>query len=151
MIVLIILLSILSAILYRAGGMDRQTKHWLPVWARKSWVRDWICPACCLLPLLLKHPSFWFIPAYGALGGMFSTYWDWMFKGEDNYWFSGFMCGAVGLLLIPAGVSWLPLIIRALFIAIGWGAWCKIFSNDFVEEYGRGFIVSIATIIFFSP
>ena len=150
MIYLILFLSVISAILYRAGGMSKDVKHWIPKWLRQSWVRDWLCPACALLPAFILHPSWWFIVAYGALRGAFSTYWDGLSKdGEGNFWFAGFMCGIAGFPLLFCGFAWWLLLIRAMAIAITWGAWCAIFSNDFTEEYGRGFLVSFATKILF--
>ena len=138
-----IIAVVFSAILYRAGGLDKETKHWIPVWLRQSWVRDWLCPFFSYSVLLLAwHPSSWvgwvsLVLAYGLLGVSLSTYWDWLF-GFDNYWFSGFMCGLSALPLVLDGFPWWLVVIRAVAIALAWGIWCKVFGNDNVEEYGRG-------------
>ena len=144
---LILFLSIVSAILYRAGGMSQDTKHWIPKWLRHSWVRDWLCPICALLPLVLVYPSWLFILAYLALAGCLTTYWDFLF-GFDNFWFSGFMCGVAAFMLIWVGLTWWLILIRAIALALLWGGICAVSSNDFVEEYSRGFTLSFATIIF---
>ena len=146
MIFLTIALSVLSAILYRAGGMGKDQEHWMPQWMRHSWIRDWLCPACCLTPIAIVNPSWLLILAYGALGGMLSTYWDWLF-GFDNFWFSGFMCGAVGFLMLWMGIPWWVLLIRAVTIALLWGGICAATKNDFVEEYSRGFTLSLSTLL----
>lgn len=135
----VLFLSAISACLYRAGGLSKEEKHWIPVWARHSWVRDWLCPLCMYI---LFVPQSWYqltmwVLCYGATGGFLSTYWDWLFK-YDNYWFSGFMVGLAGLFLIALGLSWQLLLLRAFILAISWGAWCTIFSDADVEEYGRG-------------
>lgn len=147
MIILILSLSVISAILYRAGGMDKQTPHWIPVWMRQSWVRDWLCPFCCLFPMVMITPSWWFILAYVALAGAFSTYWDFLFNDTDNYWFSGFMCGVAAFMLIWCGYAWYFILARAVAVAVLWGGLCALSSNDFFEEYSRGFTVSLSALL----
>lgn len=148
----ILILSVISAILYRAGGMSKDPSaepKWIPVWLRQSWVRDWLCPMCVLL---LWFPGFnwgliWWLLAYGATGGMLTTYWDWLFK-FDNFWFSGFMVGLAGLFLIGLGQPWMPLVGRSFLLAILWGAWSLAIGKDYVEEMGRGFfLVSTMAVI----
>jgi len=160
----ILILSLLSACAYRAGGMGKEADAkptWMPMWMRQSWVRDWLCPMCVLA---LWLPSTWFkwfvycvtfghtaIPAqgfemimwllaYGATGGMLTTYWDWLFK-YDNFWFSGFMVGLAGLFLIGLNQPWMPLVGRSLLLAILWGGWSALIGKDWLEEYGRGFFL----------
>lgn len=129
--------SIISAILYRAGGMDKQTKHWIPVWLRHSAVRDHGCTLCILAPWLILVQSWWFVLAYLFLWGALSTYWDWLF-GYDNYWFSGFMVGIALFPLVFCGIPWWIILIKAIGISVSWGLICKFSGSDFVEEYGRG-------------
>ena len=153
MVGLILMLSGISAILYRAGGMDKETKHWIPVWLRQSWVRDWLCPICALLPLVFIHPSAWFILAYLILAGSLSTYWDFLF-GWDNFWVSGFMCGIAAFPLLFCGFHIPQFLIRAFFLAIIWGGVNASVNNnniphsDFIEEYARGFSLAFSAIIF---
>jgi hypothetical protein len=144
----LVVLAAISAVLYRAGGLDKETKHWIPIWLRNSWVRDWLCPLCSYSALLLFWQPFSFLgwglllPSYALLGVSLSTYWDWLFK-FDNYWFSGFMCGLSAFPLIFAGLPWEVVIIRSITLALAWGIWCKLFGNDNVEEYGRGAFVTM--------
>lgn len=142
---LTLLLSILSAVLYRAGGMSQDEERWIPKWLRHSWVRDWLCPICALLPLTISSPSWWFIAAYLALAGALTTYWDFLF-GYDNFWFAGFMCGVAGFFLIGIYAWWL-ILIRAIVISVLWGWICSKSSDVFVEEYSRGFNLSFSSII----
>lgn len=140
-LILMIVCVIFSSILYRAGGMSKEQKYWIPVWARHSWVRDWLCPFFCLLPLFIQHPHWVFILSYGLMGASFSTYWDWLFK-FDNYWFSGFMVGVSLVPLVFIGFVWWVILLKAVLIGIAWGGWCAIFKNDHVEEHGRGGIAA---------
>jgi len=147
MIILYILIaSIVSSILYRAGGMSKEQPYWIPVWMRHSWVRDWLCPMCFGI-FFLPHTWFQFgmwLCFYGATGGMFSTYWDWMFGDVDNFWFSGFMVGLASLFLLWA-IPWYWIVGRAVFLAVMWGGvnllahkyhWAH---SDHIEEHTRGF------------
>lgn len=142
---MILILSIISAILYRAGGMAKEQKHWIPVWMRHSWVRDYLCPVCALLPVVLVYPSWWIILAYGLSVASLSTYWDRLF-GYDNYAFSGFICGIAFFPLLFCGVGWVYLMLRALVLYATWGLICHFSDNDFVEEYSRGFSFTAAVI-----
>jgi hypothetical protein len=82
--------------------------------------------------------SWLLVPTYALLGGAFSTYWDWLFKGEDNFWFSGFMVGLALFPLIFCGFIWWVILIRAIVLSIAWGVICSLSDNDFTEEYVRG-------------
>lgn len=145
MIYPVIICSTISSILYRAGGLSVSEPYWIPTWMRQSWVRDWLCPFFCLLPLFLERPSWLFILAYGAMGGAFSTYWR--FKGKANFWLSGFMVALAAAPLIFCGFIWWRLAIRAIVLAVAWGAWSLLIGNDHWEEHGRGFLVPITDVI----
>lgn len=146
MLLIIIICSLISSILYRAGGLGKEQKYWIPIWMRHSWVRDWLCPFFCLLPLFIQHPSWLFILTYGLMGAAFTTYWDKLFK-FDNHWFSGFMVGMSAFPLIFCGFAWWILLIRALALGISWGAWSSAIGNDHIEEHGRGFLVGLSALI----
>lgn len=138
-LLLALILSIPSAIMYRAGGMDKQTRHWIPVWMRKSWVRDWICPLCILAPFIaVLGSSWWFLLAYLLSVASLSTYWDWLFKNVDNFYFSGCMVGLALFPLIFCGIPYWFIIGRALLLGMSWGVICEVTGSDFIEEYGRG-------------
>lgn len=134
--------AVLSSILYRAGGLARTQRYWLPLFMRRSWVRDWLCPLCVLLPLFIQHPSWWFVLAYGALGGALTTYWDWLFE-FDNYWFSGCVAGLALLPLALCGFSLVTILVKALVLAVAWGVWSLVWTNDHAEEHGRGFLLAV--------
>lgn len=144
-ILLSILGSIFSSICYHAGGLDQTEPYWIPKWMRQSWVRDWICPFFCLLPLFIQHPSWWFVPAYGLMGAAFSAYWK--YKGNTNFWVSGLFVGLAAFPLLFCGFVWWLLLCRAIFIALWWGFWSAVIGNDHIEEHGRGFFPGIAALI----
>lgn len=146
MITKIILLALIAptAIMYRAGGMAKHfttQPHWIPMWARQKWIRQWMIPTLWALAFIpMVHD--WFqavmlVCFIGASGGMLGTYWDWLFK-FDNYWFAGFFVGLAGFFLLPLGIPWYLILGRSFLLAILWGGWCAIFGNDVVEEFGRG-------------
>ena len=141
----VLIACIISGTLYRAGGMSKDKEAnptWIPMWLRKSWVRDWLCPAFLLLPLLcFWRPSSlldWglLLPYYGLSGAALSTYWDWLF-GEDNFYAHGFGCGLAGFCLITF-VPWWILTLRLIICTVGMGLWSKWQDNDVWEECGRG-------------
>jgi hypothetical protein len=142
----VILLSFISALAYRCGGMGTESEarpKWIPNWLRHSWIRDWLCPLFVYgsLAILLSPSSLlqWGMLAlcYPLLGGALSTYWDKLF-GFDNFWFAGFMCGVAAFPLVFYVVNPWGIVLRAILLAILWGAWCAWQSVDYVEEMGRG-------------
>ena len=141
----VLICSIISSILYRAGGLSQEQPYWIPKWMRHTWVRDWLCPIFCLLPLFILHPSWLFLLAYGAMGGAFTTYWK--HNGKANFWLSGFVVGLAALPLIWGEFVWWHLLIRAVLIAVTWGAWSLLIGNDHLEEHGRGFFAGIFSFI----
>ena len=143
-----LLATIASSILYRAGGMskdDTAKPTWIPKWMRKSWVRDWLIPMVCILTIWITchiKINLWWLLFYGLTGAGLTTYWDWLFK-EDNFWFAGFMVGIATFPLIFCGLHWYMVLARALVLAVLWGGWCAIFSNDVWEEAGRGSFITL--------
>jgi len=147
MISLIVLSAIISGILYRAGGLSKEEKSWIPVWMRHSWVRDWLCPMCVLLFFI---PQSWFqlamwLCAYGVMGGMLSTYWDWLFK-KDTFWFAGLCVGLALLFLIGLGVAWGLIVARAAILGVSWGILCANTGSADIEEYGRGSLLVLTLL-----
>jgi hypothetical protein len=154
---ILLLISCISAILYRAGGQgkdpDAQPK-WMPMWLRDHWVRDWLIPGVVLLTIMLTFVNarasvniVSFICSYGLMGAALSTYWDWLFKGKDNMYMHGF---GVGLALFPLslfGMSWCGVIIRAVVLGLSMGLLQKyvlkkqIPHSDVIEEMGRGALI----------
>jgi hypothetical protein len=138
-IINLLILTILSGIVYRLGGIGKPFK---------TWMRDWICPLFFIITLLLWfQPKLWwnwflFIPIYGLMGAALTTYWDFIF-GYDNYWAHGFVCGIATFLLYWLGIHWWAILIYSIMVSVGMGFWSKIISNDFVEEFGRGFVLCI--------
>lgn len=149
-----ILLSVISAVLYRAGGMSKDpgTKpEWIPTWMRQSWVRDWLIPLLSLGTFLIWWEINWsmwwlLLICYPLMGASFSTYWDWLF-GKDNFYAHGFFIGLSTLPLIWAGVAWWVPLSQAVVMGLAMGLWCKVFGNDVVEEMFRGFISTFGRII----
>lgn len=152
MIISTILLSALSAFLYRLGGLSKeQAKQqipWCPSWLINSKTRDVGCSLIAVGWMLLFYPRMeWFVYliSFGLTWGALSTYHDYI-NGKDNFWLHGL---GVALAFVPFSmdVDWiLGLALRCLALAILMGAWCAIFKNDWIEELGRGAFI-IATLL----
>jgi hypothetical protein len=99
---------------------------------------------------LIDGFSWWLVLAYLLLVACVSTYWDWLFK-YDNFWFSGLMCGLAGIPLLFCGYPLWAILTRAALISVSWWLITSLSDNDFFEEYGRGFSLSFASIVFLLP
>jgi len=159
-IILILLLGSISAVLYRAGGMDKQTPYWIPVWLRQSWVRDWLCPACIFLALWIQGVPIWnwqTLLAYGLTGGALSTYWGWLNplfgkEKKDKYWWNWLISGCmVGLAAFPLLSTcphlWAGFVARIALLGVFWAIWCEVVGNDHVEEFGRGASITTSVLL----
>lgn len=151
-IIISIISSILSSIAYRAGGMSKEEKHWIPRFMRKSWVRDWLCPACGLGVLLAwwqpNSALGWImiLPYYVLSGLALSTYWDWLF-GYDSFYLHGFMAGLAAFPLCWAGLHWWTILVNAI-ISGGLMGWLSVRTGNVnKEEYGRGAIFAITKLL----
>jgi hypothetical protein len=139
---MVIIFSILSGILYRLGGIGKSFRFWM---------RDWTIPFVIYgLLITYKHPAntlgwLMFLPTIALTGGALSTYWDFLFKNEDNYYMHGFMIGLACLPLFWIGLHWWAILLRAVICALGMGIWSKLIDDVNLEEGGRGFI-TCATI-----
>jgi len=145
-------LAVVSALLYRAGGQGKEPDarpKWMPMWMRKSWVRDWLCPACVLIPLAIVKPTWWMIPVYGLMGGALSTFWDFI-TGKDNFYLAGMGCGLSTFPLIFGGYPWWGVLIATAALAGIWGLWSEKQDIDWVEEMGRGFFLVFSTAVILS-
>ncbi len=147
-IIATILMSCISAVAYRLGGLSKEQAKkqipWIPAWLINSKTRDVGCSLLTIIWVYLFCPHvawYLYLLSFGLMWGALSTYWDFI-NGEDNFWLSGF---GVGLALFPIAIGsgqWVGFGVRAVVLAVLMGAWCIIFKNDWVEELGRGaFIV----------
>lgn len=151
-IILSTIAFILSSIAYRAGGMSKEEKHWIPKFMRRSWVRDWLCPACGLGVIL----SWWqpgslidwlmVLSYYSLSGAALSIYWDVIFK-EDNFYMHGFMIGLASFPLYWAGISWYAILISAGISGLLMGLLSAKTGNVNKEEYGRGAIFAATKLL----
>jgi hypothetical protein len=98
--------------------------------------------ACCMF--LGWHP--WvYLAVFSLHWLMFSTYWDWLFKGQDCLWFSGLMVGVAltPILFISVELWWL-VALRMGILAVSWEALNRylpdkvlVWRRDVVEEFSR--------------
>ena len=141
--------ALITAFLYRLGGLSKEEAQdylpFIPSWMVNTKARDMGVPFVTLIWMIIKYPHVaWWVHllSFGIMFGMLTTYWDSLF-GFDNYWFHGFMIGGAYFLYAFQTHLFLGYILRSVVLAVLMGAWCKIFSNDWVEELGRGFFIGI--------
>lgn len=154
MIVITIIATIASAFFYRIGGMSKESAKkyfpWLPSFLVASWFRDFNCSLLVLIWLRLFLPpvaGIWYLLSFATMYMAMTTYYDDKLppKGVDKFWAHGLGIRLSTLFVaIPAGVGF-QCLLSAIVLAVFMGVWCWIFSDDFVEEFGRGSSI-IATL-----
>jgi len=144
--ILIIAIScVISATLYRAGGMSQESTAkpaWIPLWMRKSWVRDGLCPLVLLGAVIalfgLKIDYWWaYLLTYGLSWGALSTYWDFI-TGDDNFYLHGLGCSLATIPLLWCEVPWWIILLHGIVCTVGMGLWSSYTDTDWLEEKGRG-------------
>jgi len=140
---MIILLSILSAILYRLGGMYN-TK-----------IRDLGVPIIGLITIHLlgiKAPAYIHIIAFLLYFSSLTTYWD-SVCGYDNFYMHGYACS---LAYIPYAIingHYIDFLARCLICTLQMGLINRLVNkysvkySDWIEELSRGFILNITLIL----
>lgn len=140
MLISVLVGAVISAVLYRMGGAKGYNTKF----------RDLGCPTVFMACLLVNwRPDTllgWLllIPVFGLMFGGLTTYWDELFGKEDNFFMHGFMIALACFPLFWAGIHWWAIGIRCVILAVSMGVWCKIFSNDIVEECGRGAFIILS-------
>lgn len=153
-ILLWLILSIISSICYRCGGMskdDAAKPRWIPKWLRNTKTRDLGVSAVCLSLVYFLRPELKFEPfplkfglfllVYGLMFTALTTYWDELFD-YDNFYFHGLMIGLSTSPLCWVGVSWYAIGLYAVILTISMGLWSNAIKNDVWEELGRGFLIT---------
>lgn len=148
-IIFFVILTIISACLYRAGGMAKEETarpKWIPKGIRNTKARDFGVPLCAVLSLIVLGYLHWtLILVFGMMFGSMTTYWK--RKHTDATWFSwvltGFFYGVSVLPVVIAYGLWVGFTCRVIATSIFVMAWSLFIGNDVVEEMGRGAINNI--------
>ena len=151
----IIVLSVVSAILYRLGGASKEDQDkefpWIPDWFKSlPKKRDVGCTLCALGSVaLINHTAPWWVwvLSFGMLWSGLSTYWDFLFGDEDNFWMHGFMCG-LAFILFGMTIGWLWVALRCVILAVLVGGWSALIGDAKWEEMGRGFLLTSSVLLF---
>jgi hypothetical protein len=139
-ILLVLGLSILSAILYRMGGAKGYDTKF----------RDLGCPTISLITLFVCQPfilTYWwaYLLCFGLYFASLTTYFK--KKGEDALWWNWCCVGlAFSLSFLPyAFISgcWLGFMVRGIVLIICIPLWSVSQGNAVREELGRGFLANI--------
>ena len=135
---LLIPLAVVSGTLGRMGGKGKPYN---------TLYRDIGCSIIVVITTIILfgwYPAFWwaYLMIFGLHWAAFTTYWDWLFKGEDNLSFAGAMVGLAlsPVLFIDLGLWWVVLA-RSAALCVIWGGLNKylpqIKGRDVVEEFTR--------------
>jgi len=155
-----ILLSIVSAYLYRFGGMGKEefTRKfsYLPLFLHEKLTRRLGCMLTAVIWLTLNLSRInivAFIISAGLMYGSLTTYNDWLNNGKEDWkcWLMTGICYSLALLplAITGDISWLGLGIRTVVLGLSTMAVSEIFSSADWEEYSRGgiFCLSLPLIL----
>ena len=152
---IIIIGALLSAWLYRLGGMgDEVENKWFPKFLRHSWVRDWMIPlVLCVVLGLIGGWVWWLILVYLLTAAGLSTYWDFVpfNHGDDNFFMHGAFIGLACFPLAFCHVEWYWIAVRLCLLGIAFGQlnyWANKqhwSHSDYIEECTRGFLI-VATV-----
>jgi len=143
--ILVILLSIASAILYRMGGSGKFNTLY----------RDLGCPATNILALLamgITAPVWAWVVTYGIMFGSMTTYCK-IGNQEDVKWYNwlltGLMYGVTPILLLIFGsITIVPFIIRTIVLGLSVMVSSEFLGWDVAEESTRGFLFTITNLFF---
>ena len=148
-IVFLIILSCISACLYRMGGCgpaDLQSEWgWVPTFIRDfPKKRDVGCGVCMLIASAIvgiTAPWWIWVICFGLSWGALSTYWDWI-NGEDNFYLHGL---GIGMAFAPFMFFGEPVAlgIRIGILSLVIGIWSEAVGNATKEELGRGFVLPL--------
>lgn len=145
---LIIFLSIVSAALYRLGGIGKpfDTKY-----------RDFGTPLCALIILILCSPGFsWKLAgalslSLGLMFGSMTTYFK--RKGKNVQFINWvFVSIAFSLSILPYVIvtgEWFAFALRSVSLIVALPLACQLIGWDDLEEGCRGFLFSITLIFFY--
>jgi hypothetical protein len=135
---------ILSAILYRIGGMDKKI---IPF--ANSQFRDIGCPIVVLAMLVFVGTPLLLALAASALVLLFiRTYHD--YTGSDNMFLHGLFIGASMFPLYWSGSEWYAIVIYAAVLALSMGILNIVINkirvpfSDWIEELFRGAVIILA-------
>lgn len=134
-VIILVVLSIISGILYRCGGSG----HY-PRWIRPVGV----CSSMVLSMWLLGYLNWILIPCFGLLFASLTTYFK--EKGQDAKWWNWILVGlAISFSMVPFVIltgHWMGLRVRTLILTILIVIWSEANGNATIEEFGRGFFIN---------
>jgi hypothetical protein len=134
---ILLALTIASAILYRMGGASGYDKLWRRI-------------GCAIVAtgalFLFISPHWAFILHALLLYAGLTTYHDYFNDGKENWvcWLiTGLVYGLAALPLAWAGVNMYAILIRSVVLGIGTMVISEGSSNVYVEEFGRGGLIPL--------
>lgn len=146
----ILLVSCLSAILYNLGGQGKKGNY-LDFFRNKLTRRI----GCAVLQFfaiffILKISALWWVHlcTIGFTWGFLSSYWDFI-NGEDRHGFHGAGIAFAMILYVIAGsIPWTTFLLRIILLGCFMELWSRTWTQDWIEEQGRGFSIPLSLLIF---
>ena len=145
-VLLLIIISIVSGVLYRMGGKGGGK------WYFDSKARDVGCMLLNTLTLFIfglnGHWWQWLVSMILTVLA-YTTYHKWLnplfgHNKDDVHWYGWFMHGfALGFALIIFYQHFKLVLLRSFVLGLFTMVWSTVISNDNLEEWGRGFLVNI--------
>ena len=139
---IVIVLSIISAILYRLGGQGKpfNTRY-----------RDVGCSLVTLVALWLLLGfilSYWwaYLLTFGLSWGALSAYWG-LDEKRWGYWAHGLGLSLAILPIVFVTGHWIGFILRTIILTGFITIWSELVSKDKIEERGRGFAIIVTTLL----
>lgn len=134
--------AVLSGYLGRLGGKDNSSTLY----------RDIGCSlVCCAVLALWGGFSWTLVFVFGAMWGALSTYFK--KKGEPVRWYNWIFVGiAFCVACLPYVLAiglWAGFGIRMLILPLAVMGWCVVIGKDWLEEFGRYFILVITIPLLF--
>lgn len=151
---LIIVLSFISILIYRAGGMSKELSakpKWIPMFMRKTLWRDCGCSlvTCALCGFLLSW-HWTLILCFWLLWGALTTYWK---RTPNAKWYNWLMTGiGYSLAMLPYVIAeglWVGFISRTIVLGTATMIWSEITSDAVWEECGRGALLTLTVPLLF--
>lgn len=141
--ILTLVLAVVAGILYRMGGSENYNTKF----------RDIGVPTIMMIVMILWGFWHWsLILSWALLFGAMTTYWGFvnpLFKKSkvDKYWWNWLLTGlGYALAMLPIVYVWglwPGFAIRLFVLPVVTMIWSESFSNDKIEEWGRGFLTII--------
>lgn len=155
-ILLFILLSMISGLLYHFGGLSKKEGKekfkFLPIWIFNSQSRDvGVSIIGVLSMLILGIWSWWLILCLFIEFASLTTYWNFKDGSQEKWYHFGLHGLGISIAYLPFVIvthSWLSFGIRCIFLFGFMSIWSIVQKNVSPQEIGRGIAINVSRLLF---